>query len=62
VAELRGEQCVFPAVLQGYDATYDWIASYGYVHNGPPRELWLEPPTETNADDYIEIAWPFREA
>jgi effector-binding domain-containing protein len=62
VAELRGEQCVFPAVLQGYDATYDWIASNGYVHNGPPREVWLEPPAETNADDHMEIAWPFREA
>jgi DNA-binding transcriptional MerR regulator len=61
VAELRGEQCSFPAVLQGYDATHDWISRQGFVHAGPPREVWLVAPADTNPDDHMEIAWPFRE-
>jgi DNA-binding transcriptional MerR regulator len=61
VAALSAEQCVFPAVLQGYDVTYDWIAQNGYTHNGPPREVWLEAPAESNPDDRMEIAWPFCE-
>ncbi|HEU4327515.1 MAG TPA: MerR family transcriptional regulator [Roseiflexaceae bacterium] len=61
VAELRGEQCVFPAVLQGYDATSDWIERNGYVMDGPPREYWLEPPSDNNPDNRMEIVWPFTE-
>lgn len=61
VAELRGEQCVFPAVLQGYDATSDWIQQNGYAMDGPPREHWLEPPADNNPEDRMEIVWPFKE-
>ena len=61
VAELRGEQCVFPAVLQGYDATSDWIQQNGYSMDGPPREYWLEPPADHNPEDRMEIVWPFKE-
>jgi len=61
VAELRGEQCVFPAVLQGYDATSDWIQQNGYAVDGPPREYWLEPPADNNPEDRMEIVWPFKD-
>jgi DNA-binding transcriptional MerR regulator len=60
VIQLRGEQCQFPAILQGYDAVHDWIARRGFVHAGPPREVWLEPPAVANPNDRIELAWPFQ--
>ena len=55
-ALLRGEQCDFPAVLEGYDSTYDWIQRHGYRHAGPPHEVWQSPP---GADERIEVLWPF---
>jgi DNA-binding transcriptional MerR regulator len=55
---LHGEQCVFPAVLRGYDAVYDWIKSNGYEPVDSPREIWHNPP---GADERMEIGWVFRE-
>lgn len=57
-ATLRGEQCDFPKVLEGYDQTYDWIQRHGYRHAGPPHEVWYggEGPAE-----HIEVLWAFEE-
>ncbi len=55
---LEGEQCNFPAILQGYDAVYDWIRANGYEPDGPPREIWLMRPGEP---ERMEVAWPLRE-
>lgn len=53
---LIGDQCAFPAILQGYDAVHDWISSNGYAMTDAPREIWHSSPGE-NAR--MEIAWPF---
>lgn len=55
---LAGDQCAFPAVLKGYDATHDWIMANGYQFAGSPLEIWLQPP---GPGERLEIAWPFRE-
>jgi DNA-binding transcriptional MerR regulator len=43
---LHGEQCDFPAVLEGYDTLYDWIRQNGYQPSEPPREIWHSQPGE----------------
>jgi DNA-binding transcriptional MerR regulator len=53
----RGEQCHFPAILGGYDATYDWIERNGYKPAGSPREIYRG----TVEGGPVEIAWPFEE-
>lgn len=53
---MQGEQCQFPAVLQGYDAVYDWVREHGYTASEAPREIWHDGP------EHMEIALPFREA
>jgi DNA-binding transcriptional MerR regulator len=58
VVWLSEEYCVFPAILEGYDAAYDWIVENGYQIAGSPRELWLGAIAETGP---VEIVWPFRE-
>ncbi|HYF62503.1 MAG TPA: MerR family transcriptional regulator [Herpetosiphonaceae bacterium] len=58
VATLRGEQCEFPRVLEGYDQTYDWIRRHGYRHAGSPHEVWVSPP---GADEHMEVLWAFEE-
>lgn len=55
---LTGAQCDFPAILQGYDETADWIRSNGYEMTGPPLEIWHSAPGE---DARMEVAWPFKE-
>ena len=55
---LRGDQCEFPAVLEGYDVTHDWIQQNGYEPADSPREIWHSEPGE---DGRMEIAWPFHE-
>lgn len=60
---LRGEQCEFPAMLQGYDAAYDWIQQNGYEPVGTAREVWhhrTRSSTPLN-DESIEIIWLFQE-
>jgi DNA-binding transcriptional MerR regulator len=56
---LSGEQCDFPAILEGYDAVWDWIQRNGYETAEPPREVYLSEPGEP---DLLEVAWLFREA
>lgn len=58
---LRGEQCAFPAVLQGYDAAYDWIQKHGYEVAGSPREVWHSAPDAEGEGELMEVAWPFHE-
>jgi DNA-binding transcriptional MerR regulator len=58
---LHGPDCQFPAILKGYDALADWITSNGYAMAGPPREHWSMPGSENNADDMMQIVWPFAE-
>lgn len=53
-----GDQCAFPAILEGYDAASDWIRTNGYEMAGSPREIWHGKPGE---EDRMEIAWPFKE-
>ena len=60
---LRGEQCEFPAMLQGYDAAYDWIQQNGYEPVGTAREVWhyrTRRSAQVN-DKSIEIIWLFQE-
>ncbi len=59
---LRGEQCEFPAVLEGYDAGHDWITQNGYEPAEAPREIWYSAPGEdSHRDNHMEVAWLFRE-
>ncbi len=55
------QQAEFPAILQAYDAIYDWIKQNGHKTIEPPREIYLSVLGEAGSDDlFIEIAWPFR--
>ena len=56
---MHGDQCEFPAILQGYDAVYDWIRVNGYEPNGAAREIWHSSP---GPDARMEIAVPFATA
>ncbi|HSH82377.1 MAG TPA: MerR family transcriptional regulator [Herpetosiphonaceae bacterium] len=59
---MRGEQCEFPAVLEGYDAVHDWITQNGYEPAESPREIWYSAPGEdSHGDNHMEVAWLFRE-
>lgn len=57
VVRLSEAYCVFPAILEGYDATYDWIVQNGYEVAASPREVWLG----TIENGPVEIVWPYRE-
>ena len=54
---LMGAQCAFPAVLNGYDATAEWIQKNGYEIAESPREVWHTPPGN---DEKIEMVWLFK--
>jgi DNA-binding transcriptional MerR regulator len=54
---LLGAQCAFPAVLNGYDTTAEWIQKNGYEIAASPREVWHTPPGN---DEKIEVVWLFR--
>jgi DNA-binding transcriptional MerR regulator len=56
---LHGGQCVFPEILQGYDAVHDWIRQNGYEPVESPREIWH---SEPGADAQTEVAWLFKRA
>lgn len=56
---LRGPECQFPKVLEGYDALYEWVERNGYRTDGPPREVWVSAPGV--AGEELEIAWAFVE-
>ncbi|HMQ29685.1 MAG TPA: MerR family transcriptional regulator [Chloroflexaceae bacterium] len=59
---LRGPECEFPRVLEGYDAVYEWVERNGYRTEGPPREVWISAPgVEGGPDEELEIAWAFVE-
>lgn len=59
---LRGSECHFPKVLEGYDAVYEWVERNGYRIDGPPREVWVSAPgVEGVPDEALEIAWAFVE-
>lgn len=61
-ATLRGPECHFPKVLEGYDAVYEWVERNGYRTDGPPREIWISAPgVEGVPDEEMEIAWAFVE-
>lgn len=55
-ATLRGEQCDFPRVLEGYDLTFDWIQRHGYRHAGSPHEVWFG---GEGPDEHMEVLWAF---
>jgi DNA-binding transcriptional MerR regulator len=62
VVTLRGDDCDYPRILTGYDATYDWIKQQGYEHAGSPREVWISAAgVDSGVENHVEIAWPFRE-
>ena len=54
---LLAAQCAFPAVLNGYDTTAEWIQKNGYEIAESPREIWHTPPGN---EEKIEIAWLFK--
>lgn len=54
---LLGAQCAFPAVLNGYDTTAEWIQKNGYEIAESPREIWHTPPGN---DERIEVVWLFK--
>ncbi len=58
---LTEQQAEFPAILQAYDAIFEWIKQNGDKTIEPPREIYLSAPGEVGPDEpFIEIAWPFR--
>ena len=54
---LLGAQCAFPAILNGYDTTVEWIQKNGYEIAESPREVWRTPPGN---DEQIEVVWLFK--
>jgi effector-binding domain-containing protein len=59
--EIAGEAACYPAILQAYDAVYDWITTNGYEIEGSPRETWrhtFPPQGPLN----MEISWKFTES
>lgn len=38
--DVAGEQCEFPAIMQAYDAVYDWVIQNGYQQDGSPWEIY----------------------
>ena len=64
-ATLYGDQCSFPAVLQGYDATADWIDHHGYEEAEAPREIWHQLESDRGHafrhDLCLEVQWLFKE-
>ncbi len=55
---LEGEECEFPAVLNGYDAVYDWIEHNSYEPLDAPLEFWLSGPADRQRK--MEVCWRFR--
>lgn len=55
--DIAGDQCSYPAVLDAFDAAYDWISANGYVPAGPPRQTWISQ-IELGP---MRISWPFRD-
>jgi DNA-binding transcriptional MerR regulator len=55
--ELRGDECIFPEILKGYDAIYDWMRQNGYEQSESPREIWFG----QNVPEHIEVQWAFQE-
>jgi DNA-binding transcriptional MerR regulator len=58
---MKGDECDFPKILEGYDAVYDWIQQNGFTPLESPREVWLTPPGNSGPDERLEIAWLFAE-
>lgn len=56
---LYGDQCRFPAILEGYDAVFDWIRHNGYEIADSPREIWHG---QHGEDECMEVALPFQDA
>jgi effector-binding domain-containing protein len=54
---MLGEQCEFPAILEGYDAAAAWIEKNGHQKSGSPREVWH---TGSGPDAKMEIVWLFK--
>jgi effector-binding domain-containing protein len=54
---LIGEQCEFPAILEGYEAVEAWIQNNGHHKSGPPREVWHIGP---GPDAKMEVVWLFK--
>jgi len=58
--DVVGEAACYPAILQAYDAIYDWITTNGYEIEGSPRETWRHTfPPQGPLD--MEISWKFTE-
>ena len=55
--ELHGDECVFPEILKGYDAIYDWMRQNGYEYAESPREIWFG----QDVPEHVEVQWAFQE-
>ena len=53
---MGGDQCDFPAILDGYEAAQNWIRKSGYTPAGEPREIWYH---EQGPHARMEIQWLF---
>ena len=56
--DIYNDDCIFPAILQAYDAVAGWITANGHQIAESPREIWHSGPTDDNR--HMEIAWPYR--
>lgn len=56
VVVVRDEYSVFPKIIEGYDAGYDWIVAQGYSHVEAPREVWIG---DAQSQGPFEIVWLF---
>jgi DNA-binding transcriptional MerR regulator len=57
VAEARGADCTFPAILGAYDAVAHWIRNQGREMVGSPREVWHEP---FGKKAHMQIMWQYK--
>lgn len=51
----------YEEVAPAYHAISSWMANEGWAPAGPPREIYLNDPTEVSvADQLTEVQWPIR--
>lgn len=52
----------YDEVAPAYHAVSSWMADNGWEPSGPPRETYLNDPTQVSLDEQLtEVAWPMKE-
>ena len=53
----------YSEVGPAYHALTTWISDHGHTPAGPPREIYLNDPTQVSEDEQLtEVVWPIDSA